>query len=129
MQTLTRNFINREQADAYVATRTQRVKELVMTLLGGEATHVLTLADAIKVLRQFLPNAAQMSADELQAAVNLALAIAVPDGAHKLVYIEGAACVPVEKSSRHSSIVAFDLNESIAMVRCMLKERAYLLGI
>lgn len=129
MLTLMPNFKDREQVETFLATRMQRVRSLVMMLLGGDGTHVLPLSAAIKVLRHFLPNAAEKSADELQAAVNLTLAEVVPEEAHKLVYIEGAACVPVEKSNRHASTVALDLDEAIAMVRCMLKERASLLEI
>lgn len=129
MLTFTPKFKSRKQASAYIATRTQRVKELVMMLLDGEGTHFLTLADAVKTLRHFIPDAAKLDADELQQQVNQTLAQVVPDEAHKLVYIEGAACAPVEKSNRHSNTVATDLREAVAMVRCMMKERAYLLGI
>jgi hypothetical protein len=121
--------MSRKQAEIYIRYCEVRLQKFASMLMDNEGTDVLSARDAAKALLRDYPNAGAMNSNELQWKVNGLLAQVIPDAVRKFVHVEEADGSPRQKSNRSSDLVATDLAEIAAMLRCLKKQRLSLLGI
>jgi hypothetical protein len=118
----TNSTIHSQKPKMFIKDQQAWLQRFAQKLLDQEGTDVLTVSDAIKVLKPYYPTASMMNSNELQWKVNTLLAKTIPDQVRKFVHVEGAESAPRRPSKRISYQVKDDVSEILVMQRNLTRK-------